>query len=122
MHTTNNLRFARSFIKAAAAISILAAGAFPSAAQSGISVDRASPYGALIVADAHAYRHCHNLSMRTYCHKADRLPQNWPPNSDTPHRQNTESDNRKDHVTGSRGCASNFRYRKGQASAAAEAI
>lgn len=39
----------------------------------------------LVVADAHAYRHCHNLPRRTYCHKADRLPQNWPPNSNTPH-------------------------------------
>jgi hypothetical protein len=42
--------------------------------------------GAVVVADAHPYRHCHNLPKRTYCHKADRLPQNWPPNTDTPHR------------------------------------
>ncbi len=38
------------------------------------------------VADAHPYRHCHNLSRRTYCHQKGRLPQNWPPNTDTPHR------------------------------------
>lgn len=113
MHTTKNFQFARAFIKAAAAISILTVSAFPSAAQSAIAVDRRSPYGALIVADAHTYRHCHNLSKRTYCHKADRLPQNWPPNTDTPHRQDVESDIRKDCVTDSRGCASNFRYGKG---------
>lgn len=37
---------------------------------------------------AHARRdhHCHNLPRRTYCHKAQRLPQNWPPNADTPAR------------------------------------
>lgn len=31
-------------------------------------------YGAVVVADAHPYRHCHNLPKRTYCHKANRLP------------------------------------------------
>lgn len=35
--------------------------------------------------DAHGYRHCHNIHTRTYCHKRDRLPMNWPPLSDTPH-------------------------------------
>jgi hypothetical protein len=39
----------------------------------------------LIVADAHPVRHCHNIFTRTYCHKKDRLPQNWPPHTDTPH-------------------------------------
>ena len=38
-----------------------------------------------VVADAHTYRHCHKLPKRTYCHKQDRLPQNWPPHTDTPH-------------------------------------
>lgn len=37
---------------------------------------------------AHARRdhHCHNLPRRTYCHKASKLPQNWPPNTETPVR------------------------------------
>jgi hypothetical protein len=38
------------------------------------------------LADARAYRHCHNLPSRTYCHKSARLPRNWPPNSETPAR------------------------------------
>ena len=36
----------------------------------------------LVVADARSYRHCHNIHTRVYCHKADRLPMNWPPFSD----------------------------------------
>lgn len=47
----------------------------------------------IVVADAHEYRHCHNLRRRTYCHKKGRLPQNWPPNSNTPHR---DDDSRKE--------------------------
>jgi len=113
MNTTNNLQFARFIIKAAAAISILTVSTSPPAAQNAVTIDRTSPYGGLVVADAHSYRHCHNLSKRTYCHKADRLPQNWPPNTDTPHRQDSESDIRKDCVSGSRGCGSDFRYGKG---------
>lgn len=66
----------------------------------------------LVVADAHTYRHCHNLSKRTYCHKADRLPQNWPPNSDTPHR-GYESDSRRECPAGSRKCADSSRYGQG---------
>ena len=38
------------------------------------------------LADARSYRHCHNMPRRTYCHKAERLPRNWPPNSNTPGR------------------------------------
>lgn len=34
--------------------------------------------------DARDYRHCHNMPRRTYCHKGERLPRNWPPNSNTP--------------------------------------
>ena len=37
--------------------------------------------------DARAYRHCHNLPRRTYCHKRARLPRNWPANTDTPARK-----------------------------------
>ncbi|MFA5955979.1 hypothetical protein [Hyphomicrobium sp.] len=40
----------------------------------------------LVFVDAHSYRHCHNIHTRTYCHKRDRLPTNWPPLSDTPHQ------------------------------------
>lgn len=36
------------------------------------------------LADKRDYRHCHNFQVRTYRHKRDRLPQNWPPHSDTP--------------------------------------
>ncbi len=42
-----------------------------------------------IVADARTYRHCHNLPTRTYCHKKDALPMNWPPFSDR-HRNKPE--------------------------------
>lgn len=45
----------------------------------------------IVVADAHEYRHCHNLRRRTYCHKKGRLPQNWPPNSNTPHREGDDA-------------------------------
>lgn len=40
----------------------------------------------VVFVDKHTYRHCHNIHTRTYCHKSDRLPINWPPLSDTPHR------------------------------------
>ncbi len=36
----------------------------------------------LVITDARSYRHCHNIHTRVYCHKADRLPMNWPPFSD----------------------------------------
>lgn len=70
-------------------------------------------YGSLVVADAHPYQHCHNLSKRTYCHKKDRLPQNYPPNTDTPHRGESENDARRDCPPGSKRCANNTRYGKG---------
>ncbi len=38
----------------------------------------------LQLVDARKYWHCHNLPGRTYCHKGERLPRNWPPNSNTP--------------------------------------
>jgi hypothetical protein len=60
--------------------------------------------GAVILADVHPYRHCHNLSKRTYCHKADRLPQNWPPNTDTPHRGGPEVNGDKECPLGSDRC------------------
>lgn len=45
----------------------------------------------LVLADAHPYRHCHYIHTRVYCHKSDRLPMNWPPNTDTPHGQTYEN-------------------------------
>lgn len=113
MRTTNDLPYARSLIRAAVVTSVLAISALPSTAQPAIRVANSSAYGELVVADAHPYRHCHNLSKRTYCHKADRLPQNWPPNTDTPHRSGTESDNSRDCVPRSKDCVCSSRYGKG---------
>jgi hypothetical protein len=33
-----------------------------------------------------SYRHCHNMPRRMYCHAKERLPRNWPPNTNTPGR------------------------------------
>jgi len=45
----------------------------------------ATPRGSLLwLVDARSYRHCHNISWRRYCHKSERLPRNWPPNTNTP--------------------------------------
>jgi hypothetical protein len=38
----------------------------------------------LQLANARDLLHCHNLPRRTYCHKSEQLPVNWPPNTDTP--------------------------------------
>jgi hypothetical protein len=46
----------------------------------------ASSAAPLQLVDARGYRHCHNLPRRTYCHKGERLPRNWPANTDTPAR------------------------------------
>ncbi|SFV33197.1 hypothetical protein SAMN04488557_1873 [Hyphomicrobium facile] len=113
MCATKRFSSAGLLMGAAAAVSILGSGAFSFAAESAVMGDRTSSYGGLVVADAHPYRHCHNLLKRTYCHKADRLPQNWPPNTDTPHRSGSDADTRKDCTTGSRGCGSNSQYDKG---------
>lgn len=45
----------------------------------------------LVFVDTHPYRHCHNIHTRVYCHKKDRLPLNWPPNTDTPHGSTFEN-------------------------------
>ena len=55
--------------------------------QSGVERDA----GAVARVDAHAYRHCHYIHTRVYCHKRDRLPMNWPPNTDTPHGSTYEN-------------------------------
>lgn len=39
----------------------------------------ASDYVSSAAADARDSRHCHNIHTRTYCHKRDSLPVNWPP-------------------------------------------
>ncbi len=38
----------------------------------------------LLNVDARSYRHCHNMPRRIRCHSTERLPVNWPPNSNTP--------------------------------------
>jgi hypothetical protein len=48
---------------------------------------------AVRLADARSYRHCHNINVRVYCHKRDRLPMNWPPLSDTPGQDRLEPRN-----------------------------
>jgi len=40
--------------------------------------------GRLQLVHARNDRHCHNMPRRTYCHKSERLPRNWPPNTNTP--------------------------------------
>ena len=71
-----------------------------------------SAYGPLVVADAHSYRHCHNQLKRTYCHKADRLPHNSPPNTDTPHRTASENGAQRDCQLDPERCANNLLARK----------
>ena len=81
--------------------SALAGGALAIAVNLAVVVVQASPlelvtrlkqvtsdvrYGGIQLVDKREYRHCHNIGTRVYCHKKDRLPQNWPPLSDTPHR------------------------------------
>ena len=83
------------------------------AADGAAGTGTASSYGSLVVADAHPYRHCHNLPKRTYCHKADRLPQNWPPHSNTPHRPEYENGTPRNCPAGSRHCTNNTPSRKG---------
>lgn len=61
----------------AAGLSLCYAGVPNSASQTNAGI---------VLVDKHTYRHCHNIHTRTYCHKSDRLPINWPPLSDTPHR------------------------------------
>jgi len=64
----------------------------------------------MILADAHTYRHCHNLSRRTYCHREGRLPQNWPPNSNTPHRGKSK---KAPCSRGAPGCSLDKRFEQG---------
>jgi hypothetical protein len=54
--------------------------------------------GGLEAIDQRSYRHCHNMPVRTYCHKADSLPQNWPPFSDRKPEWKLDYQKRKGHV------------------------
>lgn len=47
-------------------------------------VNGAQQGGLLDLVDARSYHHCHNMPRRIRCHKKERLPVNWPPNTDTP--------------------------------------
>lgn len=76
------------------------------------AIGNAPTYGPLVVADAHSYRHCHNQLKRTYCHKADRLPHNSPPNTDTPHRASSETGAQRDCQHDPERCANNLLARK----------
>ncbi len=46
---------------------------------------------------ARSYHHCHNMPRRIRCHKSQRLPVNWPPNTDTPGRSSLR-DRHVDHT------------------------
>lgn len=109
----------KKFQNARLAIGVIASVCGLNISSQAFSAESATPdspkaiQGSLVIADAHTYRHCHNLSKRTYCHKTDRLPQNWPPNSDTPHRSGYETDNQKECVVGGRRCSNGSHYSKG---------
>jgi len=79
-------RYSRPGYAVALTLAFAASISNPADVTGGVIEDNATVNGeAFVMADAHPYRHCHNLPRRTYCHKQERLPQNWPPHSDTPH-------------------------------------
>jgi hypothetical protein len=66
-----------------------AAASQPAAAGFGaLEATAGSPHvsGLLQLADARTYHHCHNMPRRIRCHTGQRLPVNWPPNTNTPSR------------------------------------
>lgn len=78
-----------NIIIGAIALLTSAIGTNATAAPSGFivgSLNKDNDVGIVALAHAQVSRHCHNVHARTYCHKADRLPMNWPPLSDTPVR------------------------------------
>jgi hypothetical protein len=79
--------FRSCYAIALAVVTVAAPAAIAGSKHTAVEVNSPAPANTnvIILADAHPYRHCHNLPRRTYCHKQDRLPQNWPPHSDTPH-------------------------------------
>jgi hypothetical protein len=60
------------------------------AATAGLILVSSAPAGlaqqGFVLADARAYRHCHNLPKKTYCHKNGQLPIVSPPFSDRSRR------------------------------------
>jgi hypothetical protein len=101
------------FFVAMTAFALIGGSTAPSKVFSADGKPKTIANGSVVLADAHPYRHCHNLAKRTYCHKADRLPQNWPPNTDTPHRGGHEVDGDKDCPLGSDRCLTGPRTSKG---------
>lgn len=104
MSMPKQISIARSVVGTAIAITILGLSTLPSSALSAATADHRAADSEFVVADARSYRHCHNLSKRTYCHKADRLPQNWPPNTDTPRSGKSKNQGRIDCANGSSDC------------------
>ncbi len=87
---------------------LLAAGFAATASQpaaaafGGLAADRPEvSNGLLRLADARSYHHCHNMPRRTRCHSSQRLPVNWPPNTNTP----STSSLRERHADGAGTCA-----------------
>ena len=77
-------------LKAAIVMAMTAQGAAAAAAMPGFDMDRAMTTdrtGSIWhTVDARGYHHCHNMPRRIRCHSSERLPTNWPPNSNTPAR------------------------------------
>ncbi len=113
MTSSKRPRFSGLIIGAIACAIGLGMSAQAIAADRAVRPDKTTSYRSLVVADAHPFQHCHNLSKRTYCHKNSRLPQNYPPNTDTPHRGESEKDARRDCPPGSKRCANSSRYGRG---------
>jgi len=67
----------------AAAASVLPAAAAASLAN-WMAADATRGRTLLQSIDARSYHHCHNMPRRIRCHKSERLPANWPPNTSTP--------------------------------------
>jgi hypothetical protein len=73
---------------------MLAAGLAAAASQPAVAAlgalspkaDTSPPAALLQLADARRHYHCHNMPRRTRCHAGQRLPVNWPPNTNTPRR------------------------------------
>jgi hypothetical protein len=75
------LKVSAIVLAGAAAASVLPAAAGPSLAD-WMAADGAR--GTLLQpTDARSYHHCHNMPRRIRCHKSERLPVNWPPNTST---------------------------------------
>lgn len=111
MHQNTRLRPTRHpLLITTFALAVTTSMAMPVAAEHRMPENGATA-SAVRVADAHPYRHCHNLPRRTYCHKQDRLPQNWPPNTDTPHQGEVEEN--RPCLRGEPGCGSRRSYGHG---------